>query len=280
MKNILVPTDFSGSSVNAAVFAAQLTHTLKPSKILLMHCFEPVLIASEVPYPAPYYSGDLMESSLQKLNDLKSKLLNDINPVTLIEVITSDKPLTESIKGVIKIQNVDLVVIGSSEKGAMEKMLVGSSTRDIIKSSDAPVLVVPQKKISPAVNTIAFATDFKNNSIVPSDTIKSIVSAFDAKLFIVNVSEEGELDPDTILNQENFHRLWNSENAEYHYVTNKNIVKGIKAFVDEYQIQLLILIPQHHAFFEGIFHSSITKEFSFDNDIPVLFMKENTNANN
>jgi len=281
MKNVLVPIDFSVSSAHAALYAAQLSHKLKPTKIILLHCFEPDFIVSEIPLSPPYYTDDLNENSVKQLNDLKEKLVSAKNAPTEIEVITSDKPIIQTITALIEEQNIELIISGTTEKGALEKILLGSHTLNIIKLSTVPVLVIPNSELSFSIHNIAFAINLKDSTRVPVNDIQSVVSAFDSKLFIVNVAENGREDSyaDIVRNQQYLYKHWNSENTEYHYVNNKDIAAGIKAFINEYEIQMLILVPKQYSFFESLFHSSVTKEFSFDNSIPVMFINEKIETN-
>ena len=55
-------------------------------------------------------------------------------------------PIVETILAEAKKMKVDLLIVGSHGFGALYDLVVGSSSRGVLKDTEIPVLVVPVKK--------------------------------------------------------------------------------------------------------------------------------------
>jgi len=165
MKRILVPIDFSDVTPSVIDLARQLAKALD-AEIHLVHVKE--LTAATAPGSLGYglagmpelapMSGVLVpgfEPMVQPLlenEDQKSKLaqwrkeIGDAGfKVTLHEPTGA---VAEEILNKANEINADLIVMGTHGHGAMYNLLVGSTTKGVLKHSTRPVLLVPGPKSS------------------------------------------------------------------------------------------------------------------------------------
>ena len=70
------------------------------------------------------------------------------------------------------------------------------------------------------------------------------------------------------------HRLLAPLNPVYHYVEKEHVEDGIKAFMEQNQMDWLIIVPHKHSFFEGLFHKSHTKAIMKSVPVPLIALKE------
>ena len=144
MKNILIGIDFHEDTDNLIDKTYQL---IKPhgAKIWLLHVIS--ISAEMVNFEMGYgfirdYRADELNLENEILNDYVDKLKKrGINAEgLLVQGPTIDTILDESQK-----LSIDMIVFGHHTHSFMYNLFFGSTSTDIIKKSDIPVLVIPLK---------------------------------------------------------------------------------------------------------------------------------------
>lgn len=276
MKTILVATDFSETASHAAYYAVSIAWQIGFSRIILYHSYDIPYVSSELPLPEPADVKQLHQQSLEFLEYLRNDLLTLGNQQTLIEVHTDERPLMLAVQAFTAEEEIELVVMGIRGKNKIEKLLLGSNSLNVAKECDVPLLLIPLEAPIERIKRIALATDLKEVAeISPVVTIKKLIHALKAKLFILNVdyNESEHYSPDIIAQQTALHKLWDDENPEYHFTNHKDCAAGIMSFAEENDIQLVIAIPKKYAFFQSLFHRSLTEKLAYHSHIPLLFIK-------
>jgi len=262
VKNMLILTDFSDSSSNAARYAADLAHQLKTEHMILYHSYESVAVPATAFAPATGRFTETHDQSLEKINKLKNELEEWVPEQTRVEVRTDERTLISAVNALATQHHLRLVVAGITGKSNIERVLVGSNTLTLAKHCQAPLLIVPPVAVFQPISTVVFACDLKRVAeSTPVLAIKTFVRALGAKLLILNVDNEGEhFEPGMIKEMTHLHELWDNEKPEYHYVDHEDTVTGIMEFARLQDAELVIMVPKQYGFFEGIFHSSLTKK--------------------
>ena len=276
MKTIIVPTDFSPVSINAANFAADMAIAIN-ANILLFNVYNiPVAFSSGV--PLMLISVDELKQTCEfQLEQLKTKILH----------VTSGKikVTTESRMGNIVDELEELcthiqpfaVVMGAKGKTGVEKLVFGSTTLTAIRHLTWPVICVPQgKEYGKGIKKIGFACDFRQVvEITPVQFIKQMVKEFNAELHILNVDyKEKHFRPETPEQSFLLHNLLKDINPNYHFINNADIEDGINDFAETNNLDLVIAIPRKHRILEGIFKPSSTRQLVFQSHIPVMCVHE------
>ena len=273
---MLILTDFSEVALNAAKYAAALTHQLNTKKLFLYNSYE--ALALPPTSFAPVSSGfiEAAEASQDKITDLKNELKNIMDRPIEIELRTDDKMLIGATNTIIQQQHIGLTVAGITEKSSMEKILIGSNTINLAEDCESPLLLVPPAATYQPIKKVVFACDLKQVSeSTPIFAIKTFIHTIGAQLIILNVDHDGKyFDTETINEMTDLHYLWDNEQPEYHYTNNKDVAAGIMEFAHQQQAQLVITIPKAYGFFESIFHRSMTKKLAFHTHLPLLLFKE------
>jgi len=140
--NLLVPVDFSEASQKVIDFAKKLASAFS-AKIWLLHVAEPEpdFIGYEV---GTQTQRDAVAGKFRKehrqIQQLGEELrLSGLDCVALlIQGPIVDKILSEADK-----ISADMIVIGSHGKGAIKRLLVGSTSEGVLRKSSIPILVVP-----------------------------------------------------------------------------------------------------------------------------------------
>jgi nucleotide-binding universal stress UspA family protein len=266
MRTILLPTDFSESSFNAALYAADLANKLHVPTIILYH-------SNTIPTRAAEWSI-LHEHTREILESFKQRMQPHIHKQTQIEIRTDELPVYVAIETITEQRKIDLIVMATTGKGTIERAIVGSNTVSVAKECSAPLLLIPKKAKFEEVKKLGFATDLKDVFITtPTETIGKFIELFNAQLAILNVSRSENTDPDASLELSALQLLFEKQQPEYHHIEAKDVVSGLMAFAIAHQIQLIAVVPKKHGFLEGIFHHGMTTDIAYHTYLPVLLLK-------
>lgn len=277
MKTILVATDFSETASHAAYYAISMAMQIGFPRIILYHSYDIPYASSEIPLPEPDNIRQLHEKSLEFLEYLKNDLMTVAGKQIIVDIHTNEIPLVLGIETFIEQEDIQMVVMGTTGKGKVERTLFGSNCLSLAKECTVPLLLVPYEAPVERIKRIVLATDLKEIvQIGPVMTIKNMIHTLKAKLFILNVdqNESEHYSPDIIAQQSALHKLWDAENPEYHFSNHKDSAAGIMAFAEEKDIQLVVAIPRKYSFFESLFNRSLTEKLAYHSHIPLLFINK------
>ncbi len=203
MRTIIVPTDFSNPSKNAARYALNLAIGLK-ADIHLCHAYSipaesPMM--GEVPWTLmqlPDVKTDA-EKALKKLakalETKENKILGD-NPGLFKPAITwsaEQKDLVSLIHEKTKETEAMLVVMGMTGSGKLNRLLFGSSSLKMINESKYPLLIVPHHHRYRKMEKIAFATDLNKRHQKTAQYVARFAEYFDAELMVSYVTGFSDL---------------------------------------------------------------------------------------
>lgn len=270
MAPILVATDFSEVAGNAAHYACQLARDHN-SPVTLLHSFIIPVTFSDTPMPVmPVDEGrTIAEERMNELTaeyrqaypglDIRGKIMfGDI--VDCIEEYTEQTPPW-------------IIVLGNSGLG--DSMLwFGSNVLNALRNLRYPVLAVPRDTGYRRPEKLCFACDFKHIADhLDTEALSVLVHTTNAQLHVLNVDHLGKNPPEAD-ETSTLHRLLAPLNPVYHYVEKEHVEDGIKAFMEQNQMDWLIIVPHKHSFFEGLFHKSHTKAIMKSVPVPLIALKE------
>jgi nucleotide-binding universal stress UspA family protein len=160
MKTIIVPTDFSAVSINAANYAIDMALSID-ADILLLHVAPLPVIVADVPIPLtndpyPFMSA---EEDLEKMKKDLEKRSNNLVPITC-QLRTGN--FLQEMKNLNKEKAPFAFIMGSKGAGTTETFFMGSFVRTAIAGLKAPIIVVPPGAVFQTIKKIGLACDMKN----------------------------------------------------------------------------------------------------------------------
>lgn len=278
MNTILVPVDFSATSLNAARYAVRMSRQLKAQKLILFHTYggsyQILDQGAEVVYET---TKVLLENMKEDLNALQHEL-NQIAPANLeIDNIVSDGFLMEEVLDLIPRENIGLIVMGITGKNTIEQKLIGSNTYRLASESPVPVLIVPSKADFTSVRNVALSLKFKAGMMeeTPYQDIKEILKELGARLTVLNVADD---DHRTLAREVQSgvtasHLMFDDIESHIVYLGNENVVPSITHYVSDNDIQLLIAVTHKMGFLQSLFKGSVTKQLAFHTDVPLMVFR-------
>ena len=277
MQTIIVPTDFSETSYNAARYALGLAHQMNTARIVLYHAYELIVPIPDVPTSVPMVNPEeLRSASLEGLDKMKRELEPLVPENAALESRAENHLLPANIDQVVKQEQADLVVMGITGGSQLEEILVGSNTIDVVKHTTCPVIIVPASARFKPIRKIVFACDFRKVvETTPVQPLKKLLNVFRPELHVLNIDHESRhFTSDTPYETLMLDTLLDGYNPQFHFIDHTNVVQGIMDFAAKQEADLILIIPKKHGLFDHIFKRSRTTQLAFHTHIPLLAMHE------
>ncbi len=150
MTKILVALDDSDASKHAGEVAKRL---FEHAEILAINVASVAIpwadsiawgAVGPFPYPTPIYTTEQVEEQQRLVAEMASDTAETVAHeagIADVEPLSATGDVAESIMQAAHEHGVDLIVVGWSDKGWFGRLLEGSVARDIVRTSDVPVLV-------------------------------------------------------------------------------------------------------------------------------------------
>lgn len=284
MKTILVLTDYSAPSKNAAIFAINLASQLKVENVILYNAYQASPVITENPVMPAATTPFLDIETLREISDagmkhFKQSIENFCPAGVKIEELTEFAALDNDVNDLAEKTQADLIVTGITGAGKIEEILIGSTALNVVKNTKIPVIIVPSDARYTSIKNVMLACDYKNVvetipvqvETIPVQPIKNILDATKADLYILNVYEsDKEITSAKTYQQELLHSLLKEYEPQFHFEHNKDFLTCLNDFVEANNIDLIITIPKKHGFFESLFREGHTKRLAFHSHIPLM----------
>lgn len=262
MKPFLVATDFFSASGHAAAYAAVLAQRTQ-STVRLVHVYQLPMPVGDMP-PVLIPADELRRQSEAGLERVRSKVLEQM-PGTEVETESRlGDPVTE-ISEACRETNPLIVVAGLKQHSGLDNFLLGNTVASFIQKSNCPVMAVPENTPLLTPQRVALAVDGSRNNELPVDEILGFTTLFGANLQLVHIQTGDEETPVEV--PEEFRHL------PLHKRQHASVTEGLKQYVKEETIDLLIALPHRHNFFERLFSKTHTTDIISGLAVPVLCIK-------
>jgi nucleotide-binding universal stress UspA family protein len=261
MKTVVVPVDFSTTSLNAARYAAKMLASSYGTDLILYHMYEK--------------KNEEEESNRQLLNLRGELTKNSALRMETIAVYGDD--LISEIERVVHHRHASFVVMGITGKTALEKVFIGSNTLKLIDKNVVPVLIIPPDATFKDVKNVALTSDFKNvRMTTPSVPIKELLELFRPALHIVNVDSAHYVSITVEYQKEKaiMQEMFSDYNPEFYFIGRYDFFEAIEQFTNDKNIDILITIPRQHSFLNGIFKGHHTKKLVYHSHVPIMAVHE------
>lgn len=261
MTTVIVPLDFSETSLHAAKYAAQLLVGHYGVTLILYHSFS--------------RTSDEAEAE-ENLLAVKTDLMN--NYIVKIETLSHlEADFVDGLERAARHRNADLVIMGITGKSAISQVLFGSNTLKMAATKACPVLIVPEKAALSDIKNVMLTSDFKDTlNTTPSEPIKDILRTFNPTLHVINVDKDHyiSLTENYEKQKQDLKKLFEGFNPEFYFMRLFDVEEALNLFAEDKKIDLIIAIQKNHSFMENLFHRSHTKMLSYQSKVPILVIHE------
>ncbi len=261
MHRVIIPLDFSETSLNAARYTAQMLAGKKDASAILYHNNS---------------SADERQVSTGYMENLRKEFIER----GVIEVECEYEmggDLIDNISRLAHTRRATLITMGITGKSAMKQIFFGSNTLKLIDKNLYPVMIIPPDAVYKGINNVAFASDFVNvERTTPSDLIKSVLEMFNPKLHIVNINPDHyvSITEECRMEKEKLEAMFSKYEKDFYFIGINDFFEAIDNFVKDYHIDVLVTIPKHQSNSTPFFKRTHTHKLAFHSHIPILAAHE------
>jgi nucleotide-binding universal stress UspA family protein len=268
MKKILVPTDFSDVSKNAALFAARLAEQVPGSEIILFNALDAIEAGIDGT-PLNVNTEARKKLSLAALANLK-EAMNTTVPLTLV---CDTGKLADLIENIHLATPLSMVIMGITGTSKIEQLLFGSNTLNVINRNICPVIIVPGNCTYRGFRNIVLATDLEETgNTIPSGELNMFLGWFKSKLYMVKVMDKHTSShaSEEITEKNKLSSMFSMHNPEFCFLRGDNFPDTINDFALDKKADALITIPKKHQMMSSLFNVTHTKKLAYHSYFPVI----------
>ena len=261
MNTVIVPVDFSPTSLHAAKYAAKLLVGHYGATILLYHSYSKASEAAEAE---------------ENLRLLKERLMRD-HIVKMDTLAHQEDDFVAGLEKAVRHRRADLVIMGITGKSALAQVLFGSNTLKMVETKACPVLIIPEQASISDIRNVMLTSDFKNTqNSTPSAPIKDFLDVFNPKLHVVNVDKDHyiSLTDNYEKEKQELKQMFSAYKPEFYFMRLFDIDEALNMFADEMNIDLIIVVRKNHSFLEKLLKGSRTRSLTYHSKVPILVMHE------
>lgn len=257
MRTVVVPVDFSETSLNAAAYATKMLTGIYGVNMLLYHIYE-----------KPEHAA----TAEKELKKLKAHLF-DIGIVKTQVHCEQGADFIAKLEKYIRENKTDLTVMGITGRNKIEQTVIGSNTLKIIGKNLCPVLIVPPGAKFNKLKNLALASDFIHApSPVIAGIIKNMLSDHFARLHVVNVNPAHHVSITEAYQhvKDEMNELFKGYEHDFHFIGLYDLPETMNLFVNDHAIDIIITMPKDHSWLSALLGNSNTKKIGYQSTVPVL----------
>jgi nucleotide-binding universal stress UspA family protein len=251
MNKILVPVDFSDTSLNALSYAIQLFGDSEV-EFTVLHTYEVSTGAFRMK------SIDwILEEDAQREMDALVKRMQREEPGVVLKTKIMKSNAVSAITSLGNSGSYDFIIMGT--KGAS----------GLISKTKAPVLVVPSNYLYQSWNEIVFAIgNIPLSSASVVNPLRELAMLHSCKINVLHIAVDEKLD----YLEEVLSTIEDLSPSVIYTFGAGNINERLNDYLTENDTSLLCLIRSKKDFFSRIFDESVTLKQTFNSPIPLLIL--------
>lgn len=277
MKTILHATDYSENAISALKYAYELS-VKTSSKLYVIHVFDNATLSAYVneSYIIPF-KEDIAQKNLVLTDFCKVHLGDNFNSDKIkVEAINNNSVVNAIIEKSIEIGAL-LVVVGVKGESFIKELLIGSTTKKLIKKSNCPVLAIPINSVFTNIKQIAYATDYEEEDINAVYKLSNFFKKFKVTIKIIHVSLEHNLESEQEMEwfKELLKQKVTYSKLEFVILNSKDIYTAIKSYINKENIDLIAMLQRKDkGFMNSIFNRELIKKVETTIKIPLICYNE------
>ena len=272
MKIFLVPTDFSPHAKKALLFALDLA-LRTGARILVTHVY---------PKPKAFLGTPTIDKevvrqqAVQRMQAFLEEATTDAYLSVPLDFMLKEGDIILRLGQLIDQNNVSLVVMGTQGAHSQMEKFLGTNTEALAKLGLCPVIAVPEQASLAPVQHIVYSSSMEHDEISAMHQLLQIKYVFKARLTILHVNSEDQLDLlDDAELKANLRRQFPEEDFRFDSIEEEDVPAGITAYIKTHPTDLLAFTMLHRDFWERIFLDSVTVKLLQSLQLPMLVLPEN-----
>ena len=280
--DVLVPTDGSDCANVAIGYAKDLAERYDATVHVLS------VVDSRVLENAPHYESVKAEH-VEVVEDLAEGVVEDLADTRCdVEYAVRTAVPHTAILRYVREQDVDVIAMGTHGRTGVERYLLGSVTEKVVRLSDVPVLTVPgsdDDAVTYPYEEVLVPTDGSEGATAAIAPAVDLASTYDARLHALSVVDTAAMGFDvrsaTIVESleeaagdavqaVQTQATAASVGAVKTAVLQDTPSQGIRSYVDEHDVDVVVMGTRGHTGLERYLLGSVTEKTVRTSSVPVL----------
>ena len=277
MRKIVIPTDFSETSMNAIKYALAL-FKYDLCDFVVIHAFADEVYENTRDMDREgfeIYKGRFQKKVEKQLQEeVGAMLQTTANPRHKYRFEARFGSLVDETNDLIERDNSDIVVMGTRGKTGDKNVTFGSQTLQVIKYVKCPVLAVPLGFEGYPVKRMLFATDYR----IPYQRrelklLNVLGKNFGAQLTVVHFSEYEKRSHRQEDNRSFLECCLDKARTSYLKHASNAITGGINQLLQEQDFDMLVMVNHRHSYMEELLYHSTIEKIGLEIKIPFLVLQ-------
>jgi nucleotide-binding universal stress UspA family protein len=283
METIVCPTDFSKCADNALHYAHELSQLLHARLILFHSIFNldalPALLPygaiGEVAYVPPTKDPAFEKEQWEKLDKIKEKFKKQ-HPESRIQYESRIRYglVKESLRGLVKDEHANLVVMGTEGADGFDEVLFSSYTAEALSTVDCPMLIVPHHVKYKPVQRIVFATDLEGEPHVAISLVLKLAATYDAEILFLHIlpKDDKQAREGVQAEMNQLYKALPYDKVSFFAIPSADIEAGISHFVHKQKADLLVMGRHSRSFWQRLYQKDHAREMTYHAKLPLLVL--------
>lgn len=276
IKRILIPTDFSKTSLLAVEHAAFMARLCK-ADIYLLHAIEISESTYHIYNPAVMFI-DMMaveKIAVKQLEDLAKKLKKEYS-ITVKTLCSLGRTHTE-VSEAVKKNDIDLVVMGTHGASGFDEFFIGSNAHKIVTKCPCPVITVQAHTKRLGFTKIILPVDDSFNSRQKVDYTIALAEKYAAKIFVLGLlNKNGETDSKKFkIKMDSIEKVIKKAGLPYEFkiVKDDNLAIAAMKYSKKIKADLIAVLNDRESDLTGMFLGAFAKQIVNHSRIPVMSIR-------
>lgn len=260
---ILLPTDFSDSSLNAIDFAIA-HYGLVDVEYHIINIEDEYRTGATLMVDISHI---LKDNSIGELKKIESKLIVKY-PGIYVNTIFRFGVFNYTLKKASNEYHIDLIVMATNGASGFRKSLIGSTTANLIDDAPVDLFIIPSDSNPDKLTNIRLAVEHSENDVhIFNKNVEALVNKTKATVSAFTLLNGEQNDFGVFVNNHEVELIKES-------VLGIDVIDGILNFIELHATDLLVLKHKKHSFFDKLINRSVSRELSMLVELPVLVLKK------
>ncbi|MBR9915446.1 MAG: universal stress protein [Algicola sp.] len=277
MKNVLLPTDFSGNSINAIHYALACFKDV-PCEFFVLHVQKTSGFISD-DLMAMQASESVYESLVSTAKEKIEALISNLKSIGNKDLHSFKSKVDydnfiDAINQVVEMASIDMIVMGTQGESKLEKKLFGSNTIRVIQRVNCPIIAVPDNHEFRSLKTIGFSSNYES-TYHPKDleVLVQMAKLFNSAVYVIHVTNVHGLTKEQEKNKALLDTYLREINHSFVELESDDVPEAIGSYITEQLMDLLAMTGKKHSFLERLFVRHTVEDFAFNLNVPLLVME-------
>ena len=275
MKKILFATDFSENAKKAFSYAVKIAQEYE-AQLIMLHIFDTPMLWNFAEKDDVF---EMEKNAVKESLDELKKWYNLYGNAEMNVRFIAEGNITavNGIISVIKRMNPTLVVIGAKGESTIKEVIIGSTSRALVKKSPVPILSVPQDAIFQNLKKVLYASDFQDEDVLALQQVNDLFQPNDYEITVAHLStQKDHKDAEKLTGLKDVVTKNTTLKAiKFELVPSDPDFEGLNEYIDKNHFNLIVMLEKERkGIFDRIFHRDFIQKMEYHTTTPLLTFNE------